>query len=120
MANLYKFDLNNLTKQERDLLLLEAEVFNDNINEYRRNYYAKNRDYLLQKKREYVEKNREQLNQYYKDYRINHPEIYKDKIECKICQKMFAPCRVNQHNSTKHHIMKLKTIKIKEEARRLE
>jgi hypothetical protein len=37
MENLYKFDLDNLTKEERDLLLLEAEVYNDTINEYRKN-----------------------------------------------------------------------------------
>jgi len=116
----FTFDTDNLTVDERELLLLEAEVFHDKQCERNRIYYAKNKEYYRAKAEAFRKANPEKHAAYRKKYIEDHPEYYKIKVECELCKGMYLRPRLKNHIGTRKHINAIKDLKVKENAHRLE
>jgi len=120
LEDIFTFDLDNLTKEERDLLLLDSEIFEEEVRRRNHNYYMKNQEYYKIKRKEFYDKNPEKIKQYNRDYMKSRPDFYKEHIPCKVCDGFYVRCRLRQHLATKKHIEGLKKIKVKEDAKFIE
>ena len=115
-SKLFEFDIDNLTKDERELLILEADCYRDRMLESQRKWKEKNPDYHT----DYYHKNQQKMNEYSNNYKNAHPEIYINKNVCTVCGGSFVIYRKRVHISSKKHINALKNIKIVEESRFVE
>lgn len=116
-SDVYSFDINNLSKEEHELLVLESEVYQEARKRHNHNYYITHKEYFLKKKIEYYGNNPEKYNEYQRRYRESRPDFFKDKITCDVCQGTYVMCRLKDHLGTAKHIRALKQLKVKEPAK---
>ena len=65
------------------------------MNEYKREYYKRNREKILEYQKEYNRENIQQINLYQKKYQ-------KQKIMCQYCKKFFTKSYLDYHIFKSH------------------
>lgn len=70
------------------------------MSEYRKNYYLKNRESLLEKGRIYKQQNKEKIKEY--NFKI-HQEKAKESITCDICNRSVKLINFHLHKLSKIH-----------------
>jgi excinuclease UvrABC ATPase subunit len=116
LSDIYTFDTENLSKDEKDLLILESEVFFEEQKRQNHKYYIENKDYFIRKKKEFNEKYPEKVREYQRNYVKTRDDYYKDKNVCNVCGGDYVLARLKKHLGTLKHIKALKNLKVKEPA----
>ena len=72
-----------------------------------KNYYEKNKEYIIEQNKDYNEIHKESIIKYQKQYReINKDKIKQNKNEKHQCEcgGRYSTCHKSQHNKTKKHL----------------
>lgn len=82
---------------------LKLKKAQDQRNLYQKEYYLENKEILKEKQIENRKKNKEKYQEYINNFRIKHPEKF-TKIECSVCNRLYQPYHILNHQKTKYHI----------------